>query len=135
MNPPDNDLMAFVKDFIWAPLLGLVAWAWSRNEKEHDRLRSAIEKQREQVSTGSSTLNDRIMEHIDDQVRDTRAFVVAEDAKLMAELGVQRGHIGKLFDKLEQHGLRSEDRHSETMAAIHSLATTMHQALAQKADK
>jgi len=142
MNPPDNDVVAFIKDFLWAPLLGLIAWGWSRNEKDHDELRKkheAIrahhEDLRDQVSTSQSKLNDRMMEHIDDQVRETRAFVVVEDGKLMAELGVQRGHIGKIFDKMEQSAIRADDRHTEVMRAIHDLSTTMHQALANKADR
>jgi hypothetical protein len=51
------------------------------------------------------------------------------------EADTQRGHIAKLFDKLEENGRRSEDRHVETLHAINALSTTMHQALATKADK
>ena len=142
MNPPDHDVLAFIKDFLWAPLLGLVAWAWHRNEKEHDMIRAAHTKAMEHVdhlksntSSGYSILNDRVMEHIDKQINEVRTFVIQEDAKLIAEISVQRGHIGKIFDKMEAQSIRSEDRHSETMQAIHHLATTMHQALAQKADR
>jgi hypothetical protein len=131
----DDPLMSLVRDFSWAPTLGLVAWAWKRNEKEHDDMRAAALKAEASTQTLGSHLNDRLTDHIDEQVKDVRVFAVAEDAKLMAELGVQRGHIDKIFDKLEAHGQRSEDRHIETMNAIHTLATTMHQALAQKADR
>ena len=88
-----------------------------------------------ELSKGHSKLNDRIMEHIDDQVREVRLFVIAEDTKLMAELGTQRGHIGKIFDKMEIESKRREDQHIETIQAIHALSNTMHQALAGKADK
>ncbi len=44
------------------------------------------------------------------------------------EVNVQRGNIAKLFDKLEEHARRSEDRHHELLTAIHT-------GLAQKADK
>ena len=88
-----------------------------------------------EVSKGHSKLNDKIMEHIDDQVREVRLFVIQEDAKLMAELGTQRGHIGKIFDKMEADTKRREDQHIETIQAIHALSNTMHLALSQKVDK
>jgi len=135
MNPPDTDVLNFIKDFVWVPFLGLVGWAWNRNEKEHEVLKIAHQKLQDNTSSGYSVLNDRVMEHIDKQVTDVRQFVIHEDLKLMAELGVQRGHIGKVFDKMEAHAIRSEDRHLETLAAIHSLANTMHIALSNKADK
>lgn len=135
MNAPDNDLLGFIKDFIWAPLLALIAWAWNRNEKEHEMLRAAQNQLKDNTSSGYSTLNDRVMEHIDKQVTEVRQFVIQEDTKLMTEVSLQRGYIGKIFDKMEAHAQRSEDRHLETMNALHTLATTMHQALATKADK
>lgn len=128
----------------WASAIaiGLVGWAWKKNEEEHEKLRQSAKELsdkasaiRQNTSDGYSTLNDRIMTHIDSQVKEVRMFVVAEDTKLLAELGVQRGHIAKIFDKMEAHAQRSEDRHVETLSAIHQLATTMHQALANKADK
>lgn len=138
----DEPILNFIKDFLWAPALGVIAYAWNRNEKEHESIRLAAKEAsdkaiaiRQHTSDGYSTLNDRIMEHIDSQVKDVRMFVVAEDTKMMAELGVQRGHIAKIFDKMELHAQRSEDRHVETLNAIHQLASTMHQALANKVDK
>lgn len=132
---PDSNLLDFLKEWVILPAAVILGWAWNRNEKEHEAMREAASQIRENTSSGYSVLNDRVAEHIDKQVADVRAFVIHEDAKLMAELSVQRGHIGKLFDKMEENNRRSEDRHLETMAAIHSLATTMHTALATKADK
>lgn len=40
----------------------------------------------------------------------------------------QRDNIAKLFDKLEEHSRRSEDRH-------HELMNTVHERLSQKADR
>lgn len=131
----DSTLIDFIKDFLWAPLLGLVAWAWNRNEREHEALREKADKLETGMLTASSGLNDRIMEHIDVQISDVKALVREEDRKLSEEQMTQRGHIGKIFDKMEAHAQRSEDRHVETLNAIHALATTMHQSLAQKADK
>jgi hypothetical protein len=140
-----NEALDVIKDVVgWlsAPLLGLVAWAWNQNEKEHERLRAANKELadkaaaiRQHTSDGYSVLNDRVMDHIDAQVKEVRMFVIAEDTKLMAEMGVQRGHIAKIFDKIEAQSQRSEDRHLETLSEIRHLANTMHQALATKADK
>lgn len=123
-------------------IIPFAVWFWRKHEKDHEvidadrkELWKVTSKLQESTSMGYSKLNDRIMDHIDERVNETRQFVVAEDVKLMAELGVQRGHIDKLFDKMEENNRRSEDRHVETLNAIHSLATTMHQALATKADK
>ncbi len=44
------------------------------------------------------------------------------------EVDLQRGNIAKLFDKLEEHARRSEDRHHELLTAIHT-------GLDRKADK
>lgn len=45
-----------------------------------------------------------------------------------AEMNRQRDNIAKLFDKLEEHGRRSEQRHVEILQALHT-------GLSQKADK
>lgn len=131
----DDPIISFIKDFLWAPVLGLVAWAWTRNEKEHDMMRQDNRRLEDSMLQSGSTLNDRIMEHIDSQISEVKSLVREEDRKLSEEQATQRGHIGKIFDKMEAHAQRSEDRHVETLNAIHSLATTMHQALAGKADK
>lgn len=122
--------------------IALAVWAYKRNEKEHDDMRlaqKAFEDKaaaiKQHTSDGYSLLNDKIMVHIDSQVRDLKAFVVTEDAKLLAESNTARGNIAKIFDKLEAQSQRSEDRHVETLNAIHTLASTMHTALATKADK
>lgn len=138
----DGTILLFIKDYLWAPLLGLIAWAWNRNEKEHESLKAKVDaitekttNLRQHTSDGYSLLNDRIMNYIDAQVKETKLFVVAEDTKLMQELSTQRNHIAKIYDKLEETSRRSEDRHLETLAEIRNLSTTMHQSLAQKADK
>lgn len=132
MTPPDNDLVAFIKDFIWAPLLGLVAWAWSRNEKEHDMLKASHETLRANQSSGYSTLNDRVMEHVDDRVDEVKT----DHGKRLDKINE---HIAKLFENAEKdraafrealntHSQQSTQRHIELMQAIHT-------GLAGKADK
>ena len=138
MIPPETDVLSLLGEVVkWlsAPMFALIAWAWSRNQKEHDDMALAQRTLQAEVSKGHSKLNDKIMEHIDDQVREVRLFVIQEDAKLMAELGTQRGHIGKIFDKMEADTKRREDQHIETIQAIHALSNTMHLALSQKVDK
>jgi hypothetical protein len=51
------------------------------------------------------------------------------------EMDRQRDHIGKLFDKLEEHARRSEDGQRQIMATIHSNHSQVLTALAKKADK
>lgn len=132
MTPPDSDLIAFIKDFIWAPLLALIAWAWNRNEKEHDMIRSSHEALRTNQSTGYSTLNDRVMGHVDERVDEVKT----EHGKRLDKIN---DHIAKLFENAEKdraafrdaltlHSRDSQDRHIELLKAIHT-------GLAGKADK
>lgn len=136
---PDNEVVAFVKDFVWAPCLLLVGWAWKHNEQAHKDLKdanaatkAAHDALKEATASGHSTLNDKFMEHIDHRMEST--------LKLMREGDVRNSdHVAKLYDKVEetrrdtanalaQHAQRSEDRHRELMTALHT-------GLAQKADK
>jgi hypothetical protein len=120
---PDDSILSFVKDFIWAPLLGLVAWAWSRNQKEHDDLWAAHETLRSGTTSGHSVLNDRIMEYVDTVTGDLRHQSRRQSDKA-------NDHIVKLFanaelDRKEFHhqmdAMRSDNfaRHIELMNAIH----------------
>lgn len=131
----DDHVIAFIREWLWAPALALIGWAWNRNEKEHSMLWKKSEKLEAGMLTASSGLNDRLMEHIDTQVRETRAFVINEDTRIIAEVTRQRDVAATIFNKLEENNRRSEDRHNETMSAIHSLAMAMHEGLAKKADK
>lgn len=58
---------------------------------------------------------------------------------LKDEQDIQRGHIAKLFDKLEEHGRRSEDRHNEEVKEANKrhleLLSAIHTGLAGKVDK
>jgi hypothetical protein len=142
MNSEVFDILKELLSWASGVALALVAWAWKTNAEEHKMLHAQIKEAadktadvKQRTSDGYSTLNDRIMEHMDAQQREMRAFVMTEDAKLLAETTINRSHIAKIFDKIEAQAQRSEDRHVETLQAIHTLATTMHTALATKADK
>jgi len=121
-------LFEIIKDWILVPAAGLAAWAWNHNESEHKAIRDAQEKLREQASQGNSKLNDKFMEHIEHRVSEAIKFAREEDSRIMNEMETQRGHIAKIFDKLEEHARRSEDRHVEMLSAI-------HEGLSRKADK
>lgn len=138
----DDSFIDNAKWVVSVLIIPFAIWFWRKHEKDHDvidadrkELWKAARRLEDGMLTASSGLNDRIMEHIDVQITEVKQLVRDEDRKLSEEQSVQRAHIGKLFDKIEAHAQRSEDRHVETLNAIHHLATTMHQALATKADK
>jgi len=127
MNPPENfDLFDFIKTFIWLPAMALVAWAWNRNQKEHDDLWAAQEKARGDASAGHSTLNDRLMEYVDSVMSEVKDDQRRKSDKL-AE------HIEKLFNNAEadrkefskvmaDHREDSYKRHIELLHAINAKA-------------
>tara|TARA_R110000868_G_scaffold48937_3_gene158262 strand:+ start:1854 stop:2252 length:399 start_codon:yes stop_codon:yes gene_type:complete len=124
VTPPDNDIFDFILKWLWAPVVGLIAWAWNRNEKEHDMLRSTQETLRTNQSSGYSTLNDKVMVRVDEKVDEVRT----EHGKRIDKLNT---HIEKLFENAEKdraafrdalniHSQQSTQRHIELMQAIHT---------------
>ena len=89
--------------------LALIAWAWKLNAEEHKELRRQIKE-----------ASDKAKAHTDEQIKDLREYSIQEDMKLMSEVTIARSNIAKLFDKLEAHSQRSEDRHVEMLRAMHS---------------
>ena len=126
MSPPDFNLFDFIKDFIWLPALGIVAWAWKRNEKEHDMLRDSHEKLSDSTHVGQSTMNDKIMEYVDTAITEVKDDQRRRSDKLA-------GHIERLFQNAEadrkemskvmaDHREDSYKRHIELLHAIHGKA-------------
>ena len=126
MTQPDFDLISFVKDFVWMPAIGLVGWAWNRNQKEHDDLWRAHESTRKDTSTGHSVLNDKIMEYVDS----TMVEVKDENRRRTDKIN---DHITKLFENAEadrrsfhqtlaDHREDSYKRHIELLHAINAKA-------------
>jgi hypothetical protein len=124
VTPPDNDIFDYILKWLWAPVMGLIAWAWNRNEKEHDMLRSTQETLRTNQSSGYSTLNDKVMVRVDEKVDEVRT----EHGKRIDKLNT---HIEKLFENAEKdraafrdalniHSQQSTQRHIELMQAIHT---------------
>ena len=56
----------------------------------------------------------------EDKIRALKDGVQDAQARTDAELAVQRSHIAKIFDKMEAHSQRAEDRHHELLTAIHT---------------
>lgn len=128
----EADAFSFIKDYIWVPASALVGFFWKHNERQHEKLWEATEALRNHTSDGYSTLNDRVMEHIDGTV----AEIKDENRRRIDKMDE---HITKLFenaekdratfrDALDNYARRSEERHIE-------LLQTIHVGLAQKADK
>ncbi len=111
------ETILFIKDFVWAPLLGLVGWGWHHVNKRSDDLASRLEKQEEDMRL-----------HIDE--RHTQAVAHADQRmyELKIEVDRQRDVSAKIFDKLEVMQKRGEDRHLELLNAL-------HHGLSTKADK
>ena len=123
---PNDDFITLFRDWVWLPLLGIIGWAWNRNQVEHDQLWAAQEKLRSESSLGHSTLNDRLMEHVDERFEDSRR----DAAKRMDKMD---NYISKLFehsekdrkdfhDQLTQHREDSFKRHIELLNAINGKA-------------
>ena len=113
MTPPDNDVLSFIKDYIWAPFMGLIAWAWNHHTKRVDDLKQYVDKQ-----------DNSVREHADEQNNSTRK-----------EVERQRDVSAKIFDKLDEMKTASEDRHREILKGQFEMAQMFHTALSQKADK
>jgi hypothetical protein len=95
MTPPDETGWK-IFDYAWAAVGGLLMVVWSMlNNKIRD---NKIHHEKELVTA---------ITHLSERIKDTD-----EEATL------QRGHIAKLFDKLEQHSQESFKRHIELMGAI-----------------
>lgn len=128
----EADAFTFIKDYVWIPLAAAAGFFWKHNESEHEKLWEATDKLRTHTSDGYSTLNDRVMDHIDVTVSEIKD----ENRRRIDKMDQ---HITKLFENaekdrstfreaLDNYARRSEERHIE-------LLQTIHTGLAGKADK
>lgn len=149
----DDKVMDLLQWIVGVLIIPAAIWFWRNHEREHESIQknqkalwAKADKLEVGMLTASSGLNDRIMEHIDVQVRETRSFVISEDEKIISEVTRQRDVAAKIFDQitetrkefttvLAENNRRSEDRHAEQMKAIHQLAMSMHEGLSRKVDK
>lgn len=131
-----DEVFAVLKELAsWASgiALALIAWAWKHNAEEHKMLAAQIKENadkaaalRQHTSDGYSTLNDRIMEHVDAAMADVKDEQRRRTDKLA-------DHIEKLFHNAEidrkeffknisDHREESYKRHIELLHAINTKA-------------
>ena len=96
MNIPESIL-----SWGWAGVMALVGYIWKSQDEKIASTKTALQYD---LHTVDSRLSNRI-EAVETAAND--------------EMKMQRGNIAKLFDKLEEHARRSEDRHHELLTAIH----------------
>lgn len=111
------EALFIVKEFIWAPLIGLIGWGWHHVNKRSDDLSSRIDK---------SEADMRV--HIEDKYSQSIGYIDKRAFELNTEIDRQRDVSAKIFDKLESMQKRGEDRHLELLHAL-------HEGLSKKADK
>lgn len=108
MNGEEAGFAKGVLQLMWAPFLALVALVWrQQNGATNQRLDSCNASIKAQAEAQAQAL----LRH---GLEDEKAFEAVHE-----ELQTQRGHIAKLFDKLEEHSRRSEDRHLELLKSLH----------------
>lgn len=92
----DPGFFSWLLDHLWAVVLALVGVVWRQNENAMKALKTeaseALELQRRENQREHTAMN--------------------------SELEIQRGHIAKLFDKLEANAQRAEDHHRELLMAM-----------------
>jgi len=129
---PDNNMLEFLRDYVFIPIGTALVWMWSRNEKEHEMLRERTDSIKQNTSDGYSVLNDRVMDYVDSKVG-----AVQDEQRRKTDR--MNDHIAKLFEnaekdrasfreELSKHSQQSAERHIELLSAIHT-------GLAGKADK
>ena len=97
MNAIDSVFWVLIKDFVWLPLLTLIGYTWNeQNNKIKDVKKVTLEKISEIAKVASDEAN-----------------------ALRREIDRERDIGAKLFDKLDEHARRSEDRHIELLKALH----------------
>lgn len=92
-----NETTWKIIDYAWALVGGLLMIIWGMLNHR--------------ISTNHKVINDRLTEHKESV--DTRFQGIDH------EQDIQRGHIAKIFDKLEEHSQASVNRHIELLNALH----------------
>ena len=98
----------FIKEFVWAPLIGLIGWGWHHVNKRNDDLSSRLDKNEVDMRM-----------HTDDRYSQSLAYTDRRSAEMNMEIDRQRDVSAKIFDKLEVMQRRGEDRHTELLNALH----------------
>jgi hypothetical protein len=115
---------AWLLDKVWLVAIAFVGFVWKTNDKQLAANRQASD---DGIAAARKSASDALATH---KAEDEKEFRTLND-----ELHLQRGHIGKLFDKLEENGRRSEERHRELMERAHDGHRELLMALNSKVDK
>lgn len=133
------EITEFVKQWLWAPLLGAVSWAWNRNEKAISDIKQRQDEVGRQMLTLGSGITDRMMGYIDSQISELRSEQVKRldqladnDRTLFANAERDRATFR---DIMERYTERSEQRHRELLEKVGDGLLDIHRALAGKVDK
>lgn len=118
------EALLIVKEFIWAPLIGLIGWGWHHVNKRIDDSDAKISQSYSKMERCEADM--RI--HADDRHSQSMAYIDKRYFEVDTEMGRQRDVSAKIFDKLENMQKRGEDRHLELLHAL-------HEGLSKKADK
>lgn len=111
MIAPDDAVKLFdffpkIFEYAWAAVMALVGVVYKSHKDELKAMRK----------------------HLDEKIEYAERRMDGIDKDTNSELTTQRGHIAKIYDKLEENSRRAEDRHVELLKAIHT-------GLSMKADK
>ena len=118
------EALFIVKEFIWAPLIGLIGWGWHHVNKRIDDSDSKINQNSQKMERCEADMRT----HADERHSQTMIYVDKRSFELNMEIDRQRDVSAKIFDKLENMQKRGEDRHLELLHAL-------HEGLSKKADK
>lgn len=124
MNGEEAGITKWAFQLLWAPFLALIALVWKQQEKA---FKAQVDSATAAVKSQGEAQSQALIRHALD---DEKQFEAVHE-----ELQTQRGHIGKLFDKLEENGRRSEERHRELMERAHDGHRELLMALNSKVDK
>ena len=114
----------FIKEFVWAPLIGLIGWGWHHVNKRIDDSESKISQHDHKMKRCEAGMR----MHAEDRHSQTMIYIDKRSYELNTEIDRQRDVSAKIFDKLEMMQKRGEDRHLELLHAL-------HQGLSTKVDK
>lgn len=103
-----GDIIEKVLAALGAAIVGLGTWAWTHTHKR--------------IDVNAERLNDMSESHITrEEFERHEQYEREQFESLRKEQHIQRGHIGKVFDKLEsvQHDMHAQ--HTTLLTAIHEL--------------
>jgi hypothetical protein len=108
MNGEEANWTKTALQYLWAPFLALIGLVFKLQE---GKFKAQVDAATAAAKSAGENASQALIRH---SLDDEKQF----DA-VHGELQTLRGHIGKIFDKLEEHSRRSEDRHLEMLKSLH----------------